>query len=220
MVSFSGLCGTRSRIGSVDSETAGRIGAATGGRDRARRVEVVPACYATLSMSEARSFDTHATVKVLLACLFIAVPLPAGAQDDTATPLERFELFTNCRPMGLMIEGLPDEAADIGLTQDALTAAVESRLRAARLHTDEALPPYLLYVNVSMSGRAFSIDVYFNKVVFDQASLVDAPAITWNSGTTGTHGRNAGYIVNAVSQHLDRFLADYLRVNESACDAR
>ena len=36
-------------------------------------------------------------------------------------------------------------------------------------------------------------------------------------GSTGTHGGDAGFILSAVSQHLDKFLVEYLRVNEENC---
>ena len=40
---------------------------------------------------------------------------------------------------------------------------------------------------------------------------------TWRIGTYGTHGGDAGYILQALSEKLDKFILEYLRVNESAC---
>ena len=45
-------------------------------------------------------------------------------------------------------------------------------------------------------------------------------AAVWEQGSTGTHRRDASYVVGSVSQLLDRFLAEFLRVNESACELR
>ena len=35
-----------------------------------------------------------------------------------------------------------------------------------------------------------------------------------------THGGHAGYVVQAVAERVDRFLAAYLRVNEGVCAIR
>ena len=41
--------------------------------------------------------------------------------------------------------------------------------------------------------------------------------VTWQSGSTGTHGTDSSFILSNVSRHLDKFLAEYLRVNEEDC---
>ena len=43
---------------------------------------------------------------------------------------------------------------------------------------------------------------------------------TWDAGFIGTHGGNSGYILSSLSQHLDRFLTECLRVNEAVCGKR
>ena len=42
-------------------------------------------------------------------------------------------------------------------------------------------------------------------------------ATTWVRGSAGTHGGDAGYIRSGVSEYMDTFLLEYLRVNEEAC---
>ena len=42
-------------------------------------------------------------------------------------------------------------------------------------------------------------------------------AEAWSRGITGTHGEAAEFIISGLSGLLDRFLTEYLRVNESAC---
>ena len=112
-------------------------------------------------------------------------------------------------------------AAAIGLTEGALQATAESRLRAARLDTEDATKAGLayLYVNVNVTGRAVGVSVQYNKFLTDEFGKA-APASTWHTGSTGTHGGDASYIVSNLSQHLDRFLAAYLRVNEEACGSQ
>ena len=36
-------------------------------------------------------------------------------------------------------------------------------------------------------------------------------------GSTGTHGDNASYILSSASQHVDKFIDEYLRVSADAC---
>ena len=42
-------------------------------------------------------------------------------------------------------------------------------------------------------------------------------AETWTAGSVGTHGSKADDIVSKLSELLDKFLTNYLRVNEAAC---
>ena len=160
----------------------------------------------------------------LAALALLAAPSPG---QDFADRMERFRLFTSCQSMVTLVAPLGDDAAAISLTKAALQAAVESRLRAARLYT--TLSPLLFYpgppthpslsVRVHVVGLAFYISVQLEKYVTDASGLNDS-AVTWESSVTGTHGRNASYIVSNLSELLDKFLADYLRVNEAACEAR
>ena len=138
--------------------------------------------------------------------------------------LDRFDLFTNCEPMAIVVEDLSSAGKKLGLTNADIQANVESRLRAARIYTNQRTPHYL-HIVVSVIGRAFSIDVEFKKSLFDSLyTELQGGAGTWRDGITGTHGgrgRGGGsYILSGLSQMLDRFIADYLRVNETACATR
>ena len=149
---------------------------------------------------------------VAAACCALWPSLAAGQEVD------RFELFADCEPMDLLIENLPEDAAEIGLTEDSIRAAAESRLRSARLYS-EASSQYL-YINVNVVGAAYSARLQYEKFVFDPLSGFSSMATTWNNGSTGTYGRDSGFILSDVSQHLDRFLVEFLRVNEAACGKR
>ena len=127
-----------------------------------------------------------------------------------------FRLWNACRPLYLVVEDLNKHAEEIGLTKERIQTAAESRLRAARLYDAEAADHYL-YVNVTVARRAFSTRVGYNKLLHDEALGIGGRAETWNTGSTGTHGGDAGYILQDVSEKIDRFVVEYLRVNESAC---
>ena len=158
---------------------------------------------------------THRLVFTL--ALTLAVwPGHATAQD--VSDLDRFRLFNECTPMDLAVEEYRGDAdwADVGLTADRIQTMAESRLRAARLYDGTALA--YLYVNVNVLSGIFSVGVDYKRQVYDALSGETNYATTWNSGSVGTHGGDAGYILQGLSEDLDRFILEYLRVNEDACN--
>ena len=146
----------------------------------------------------------------------LAAPLSHAQTDleDWKDQFDRFQLWNGCGPMNLAVENLPDDAGEIGLTRDAITAAARSRLRAARLYEDEVTP--VLSVSVNVVGRAFGTDIELIKRVTDDNGLRGI-AVTWRIRTTGTHGGVAGYILSSIARSVDRFIDEYLRVNADAC---
>ena len=153
------------------------------------------------------------TVSLVVSTL---VWLADSASAASVTDFDRFQLWSDCRPMGLVVESLPEDAVQIGLTKERIAIAVRSRLRAARLYEVPARTPYL-YVNVHVSNLSFSYSIDYNKFVQDLVTGKTYPAPTWMIGGTGTHGKDAGYILSVVAQNMDRFIDEYLRVNEDAC---
>ena len=154
----------------------------------------------------------------LLGILLTASTVQAQAVSD----LDHFELFNACRPTRLLVERLSSDARAVGLTKERIQLAAESRLRAARLYTESIVKANAayLYIRISAVGRAYHISVEYTRWVTDQVNNSNGPATTWDTGSTGTHGGDAGFIIQDLSSHLDEFLAGYLRVNESACDPR
>ena len=118
--------------------------------------------------------------------------------------------------MYLLVERLSSDEADIGLTEARIQTAAEARLRSARIYDDSVRSPYL-YIQVTVVGRAFNFDISFKKRLYDPVTDRRASATTWNLGGTGTHGGDAGYVLRALSEFVDTFVLDYLRVNEAAC---
>ena len=145
----------------------------------------------------------------------------ASAWGENVTDLDRFRLWNDCRPMNLVIEGLPAGGAGIGLTNEAVAAAVRSRLRAARLY-EAVEDPYLpyLYVQVNVFESAFDTRVEYRKVVADVATDQIGFGATWRVGRLGTHGWSPAFILSGVSQSMDEFIDEYLRVNSDACARR
>ncbi len=131
--------------------------------------------------------------------------------------IDRFNLFTGCRPVPLVVEDLNKEAADIGLTQKRIQTTVESRLRGGRIYLDGYADDIYLYVQVTVVGRAFSVLFQFNKAMTDPLSGEIGRPITWQDSGVGTTGGDAGYILQGVGELADRFVTEYLRVNEKSC---
>ena len=156
-------------------------------------------------------------LKIILPLALAALLGTSAGAQDTQTPSERFQLFNECRPMFLSVtpyEGDADYAA-IGLTTDRIQTMAESRLRAARLYDADA--ETILSVFVRVSSRAFTSEVSYYKPLYDVVSDVTAYAKTWIKSSVGTHGGDAGYILQGLSEKLDEFILEYLRVNEAAC---
>ena len=147
------------------------------------------------------------------------------------------DLFDLCPPdegMRLVVERLHEHAGRGDLTTAQIQNAVESRLRAAGIYDPEAVP--YLYINViaglPRNGHFpfYAIDVEYRRVLLDDRALglgyrvLDSDfeerlygfAGTWE--TSGAGEGDSSYILSSLSQLLDRFLVDYLRVRDSkAC---
>ena len=158
------------------------------------------------------------TNKLLLTLALALAVWPGHATAQDVSDFDRFRLFNECGPMHLTVEDYGDDAdwTDTGLTVDRLQTMAESRLRAARLYDATARP--FLYVNVNVVSSSYSLSVKYHKFVYDPVSGETSLAATWDVGSTGTHGGDAGYILQSVSESLDSFILEYLRVNEDACD--
>ena len=146
----------------------------------------------------------------LLALALTAVPVQES--------FERFQLFNNCEPMYLLVFDFNniENAENIGLTKERVQFAVESRLRGARLFRSGTGTPFLR-VSVNFSGVAYTVSADYYKRLSDPVSGGSGFALTWETGSVGTHGGRAEFILSSLSGLLDKFLTEYLRVNESAC---
>ena len=150
----------------------------------------------------------------LLLALALAI---SGAVEAEVNDLERFDLGTDCAPLVLIVEDLDPHAEKIGLARDAIRLAGESRLRAARIYNPEPYGTPYLYVRIGVGSVAHFVTVQLGKEVIDIATGLHGLADTWESGRYGTHGGGSDVILASLARILDRFIADYLRVNESAC---
>ncbi len=112
---------------------------------------------------------------------------------------------------------LQTSKTEIDLTEEAVEIATRSRLRSARLYAGERTG-VAIFVTVHVVGVAFNIDVGLNKILVDlEFAGREGIGTTWETVFTGTHGNDSNYILTSVSQLIDEFLDEYLRVNADAC---
>ena len=155
---------------------------------------------------------------VLWAVLLIFAS-PAVAQEPTAGEL--FQLYTRCIPVQIGYVDIQDADAELGLSQERVETLLRSRLRGARIYhsgpSTTAADNPLLTATVYVSGQAFHLQVgILNRV---RRTSINATGIawTWFRSTTGTHGKNPSFVLGAVSEVIDIFIDEYLRVNGADC---
>ena len=108
----------------------------------------------------------------------------------------------------------------IGLTKEAIKVTVRSRLRAGRIYGDPALATTVLVVLVIGDPVVFGIEADYFKLLKDEMTGVTQMARTWWRSAVGSHAKDSNAVLSAVSQYTDKFIDEYLRVNEEACDRR
>lgn len=181
-------------------------------------------------------------VLVLMLLLFGQV-VSAQDQDGFSSPLENdaslcienlginydcFKLYTSFESMYLVVF-VGDN--DIGVTEDRVRILAESRLRAARLYDEDnetvysllpisggTNPLLLIEVNI-VEGKypVYSYSLEFHKPYLDELTYTRFRAVARSTGRFGITG-DAGDIFQGISELMDEFINEYLRVNEPACN--
>ena len=162
------------------------------------------------------------------ACLLLVLTLPGWAQDAprTGEDLDRFYLFASCRPMSVIAYAGQSGPVGFKLSKDVIEVAAQLRLEAERLHPAphpqgpvKAWPPALV-IDLQVVGRSFHINLAYSKPVSDHLSGLDFMAATWLTGFIGQHAGSPDFVMRALDQMLDKFVAEYLRVNQAACEGK
>ena len=179
-----------------------------------------------------------------LALAFAASPQATAKTNEAPSQKEMFAFYTSCSQVGLLVHVNIDEKHNPkpNLSEDDLRNLAESRLRAARIYDPDyagSLVPVIL-ITVQTEGPSFISGIAFYKWMLDYYSalanlsraelqmdmmewtkLFGAPyqdyAMSWADESFGTHGGDDGYILSGVSRSMDKFIAEYLRVNAEAC---
>ena len=162
-------------------------------------------------------------VTVIAAVIAAAAGAPLEAQD-TPEERDRFELFNECQSVGLDVV-LIDEDGDLpDLTEERIQTLAESRLRAARLFSQQGiisnrtLLTGILPISVTVTEQLVSGSVRLTKPVNDTRSGVTGFIPTWERSFMGTHRGDADPTMQRLSELVDTFVLEYLRVNEESCN--
>ncbi len=163
----------------------------------------------------------------LVALLLVSATDVSG---QSASDLERFQLYNACRPMGLGGGGggsidagaaEPEEAIQLSPVLDV----AKSRLRAERLSSSLKSESNGAFLKVSIDVRAVSpelvahaISLEYHKLVTDPASGLENMAPTWRISSVECCGaHDPERISEVLTSDLDWFLEEYRRVNEEDC---
>ena len=134
-------------------------------------------------------------------------------------------LYNACRPVRLGVSLLGDDAKEIGLRRERIMDSLEARLRGLRLFQAYSLDAVndpndaMFSVEVQVFRQAFHVEVSFSKELVDPRLGVDNLVHTsvWSNSIMGIHGGSSAFVGDALTELVDGFILDYLRVNEPAC---
>ncbi len=169
--------------------------------------------------------------KLALCVLLVLISVSVSNGQDTNNPFRLdnnpfldaseytnyFKYYHECQPIHLMVaEPTPEaEASEIGLTYEALQDITELAFRRANLYTEEESTPGVL-LHSQIVGGAYLLFISFHKPVTDTFGY-HSPTVTFYDYSLGTHDGDVAFILSQASELMDRFVSEYLRVNQDAC---
>jgi hypothetical protein len=148
--------------------------------------------------------------------------LPAWGQsssDDAATEqAEREGLkVSDYKTLPVIVMEIEPNSAKI--TDDAVKAVAESRLKAAGLTVTSDPNDYFLLISVHVEGSAFDIDIGFYRRAsweLPDGKIVHNFLETWNGGDSlGTHDNSDALIMKELDARLGLFVSAYLKANQN-----
>lgn len=154
-------------------------------------------------------------MKTIIALLLLLFTANVDADEDI-TERELFELFNGCAKMWVDLH-LYVQGTHMVLLERQIRSDIEDRLHTAGIY-DRYAAPSTFAIGISVAGYSYSITIYYMKTVNDVASGISDSAVMWRSGWHGTHANNPELILNKISDLVDKFIAEYLRINKDACE--
>ncbi len=162
-----------------------------------------------------------------LVLLIVALAVPASAAEKV-TDTDRFRLWNDCEPIMLFVRDLPNDLGSIGLKTDLVEFLVRGKMQDSRIFTEGAwaidpetatASPSISFLLVRVSGGRLVqlFDIEFIRWLRGDHVSFKGRATTWSLSGMGAYGDNAGHILSVIAELTDRFIEEYLRVNEAAC---
>ena len=168
----------------------------------------------------------------MIATLLLVATVASPLQPRTGPDTELYDkLYTGCAHVEALVT-VEDQASRLGVAEERrLKVMAESRLRAARLYPS---PTPALEITVKAPALDITVqaldgdgtNAYTARVAFVRPMLNPITegrlwVTTWKRGSFGYFGDRAdpsGSVQANVSDFVDEFILDYLRVNEGSCD--
>ena len=158
-----------------------------------------------------------------LAFLFLMVLAPpAWSQNnsgDAATEqAERDGLkVSDYKTLPIIVMEIEPNSAKI--TEEAVKAVAESRMKVAGLTVTSDPSDYFLLISVHVEGSAFDIDIGFYRRAsweLPDGKIVHNFLETWNGGDSlGTHDNTDALIMKELDARLRLFLSVYIKANQN-----
>ena len=149
-----------------------------------------------------------------LAVLALAAPLEAQEVTDE----DRFRLFTECADVSLSVL----MGAEIGLTEIRISTMARSRLRAARIYGGVVDPGVFvegfLSIVVEVYGDAAALQILFWKYHIDRFGGRGFATAHIKRPVLGFPGDDTASTMQRLTEIVDTFIDEYLRVNGEWCD--
>lgn len=155
-------------------------------------------------------------VSVIAATLALSMPA-TNSPADWREEYKRFQLWSNCEPMSLVVEELGEDADRIGLRRESIVATAERGLRSVR-HYDPSADRSYLYVVATVGKTIFNVRVAYSKLVQDTYTQLTYHADTWDRSVFGLHGDDPERIRLQVRNLVTTFALAFGSVNAEFCD--
>ena len=164
-------------------------------------------------------------LRSILFIILLGTFIAGAAKGEEVTALDRFQLWNDCDPVKLGVGVFdPTSMSRMKLLNERIETTVRSRLRIARMY-QEGIGPPMLFIQVTLLEAFYLVlgDVSFYKHVLEYRSNESAGAPTWRAGGVvgfsllNTLPSDNGAIVSAVTEKVDIFIDEYLRVNADSC---
>ena len=149
---------------------------------------------------------TSSVARMAISTLFSSLLFASTAIAEEVTSIDRFQLWNKCRPVNLVVEH--------SLSEERITIAVRSKLRAARLYDADAQT--WLHIREYGASLTTGVTAQYTKELTDTISGESAWMITWSRIREGVLV-GVGFALESASQLTDEFIDEYLRVNADAC---
>ena len=120
----------------------------------------------------------------------------------------------NYKRLKVLVEGLPEDAKKIGLTESAIQTKTELRLRMAGIMPVEKASKWL-YISIAVIGNAYGVSIDFMRPIYYIHNNKDLKkhVTSWDTNHLGTHRGDTSYILGTLDIALDIFLNEYLKTN-------